>query len=139
MFSYSFLIIAYWQIFFFWLPVLLIFVSEKPPWGVDNEICIVLYCNFVWTDLGWFIYLEVLIWFWSSGAWPKTFCTWAFPLCILVVYGELIPSSFLNQISSPSQMSPSSLLSSLSNGLEINKPLLGLNRGLTVMSTKKML
>ena len=28
----------------FWLPVLLILVSEKPPWGVDNKICIVLYC-----------------------------------------------------------------------------------------------
>ena len=25
--------------------VLLIFVSEKPPWGVDNKICIVLYCT----------------------------------------------------------------------------------------------
>jgi len=31
---------------FFWLPVLLIFVYEKPPWGVDNKICIVWYCIF---------------------------------------------------------------------------------------------
>ena len=28
------------------------------------------------------------IWFLSSAAWPKTSCTWAFPLCILVLYGE---------------------------------------------------
>ena len=35
----------YFILFFIvWLPVLLIFVSEKPPWGVDDKICIVLYC-----------------------------------------------------------------------------------------------
>ena len=33
------------RFFFFLLPVLLILVSEKPPWGVDNKICIVLYCS----------------------------------------------------------------------------------------------
>ena len=37
----SFLIVL--VIVFFLLPVLLIFVSGKPPWGVDNKICIVLY------------------------------------------------------------------------------------------------
>ena len=31
-------------LFVFWLTVLSIFVYEKPPWGVDNKICIVLYC-----------------------------------------------------------------------------------------------
>ena len=76
------------------------------------------------TDPGWFTYqLENRIWFWSSTAWPKTSCTWAFPLCILVLYEELIPSLFLNSISL------SSLLSLSSNGLEINKPPTGLNRG----------
>ena len=79
------------------------------------------------TDPGWFTYqLENRIWFWSSAAWPKTSCTWAFPLCILVLYEELIPSLFLNSIS------PSSLLSLSSNGLEINKPPRGLNNGFTV-------
>ena len=37
----SFLIVL--VIVFFKLPVLLIFVSGKPPWEVDNKICIVLY------------------------------------------------------------------------------------------------
>ena len=46
-------------------------------------------------------------------------CSWASPLCILVLYGELIPSSFLNKPPT-SQISASSLLSSPSNGLEIN-------------------
>ena len=47
----------------------------------------------MWTDPGWFIHqLKVRICLWSS----------AFPLCILVLYGELIPSSLLNYISSPS-------------------------------------
>ena len=41
--------------------------------------------------------LEVRICFWSSAAWLPTSCTWAFPHCIQVFYGELIPSSsFLN-------------------------------------------
>ena len=49
--------------------------------------------NFLWTDPGWFIYqLEVRIWFWSSAARPPTSCTWALPLCILFLFGELIPS-----------------------------------------------
>ena len=56
--------------------------------------------DFVRTDPGWFIYqLEDRIGFRSSAAWPKISCTWAFPLFILVLYGELIPSSFLNWIS----------------------------------------
>ena len=58
--------------------------------------------NSVQTDPGWFIYqMEVQIWFWSSAAWPPTSCTWAFLLYILVLYEELIPSSFLNWISPP--------------------------------------
>ena len=59
LYANSFLIIVYWQFLsiflFFWLPVLLIFVSEKPPWGVDNKICIVLYCivlYWCWSLLG---------------------------------------------------------------------------------------
>ena len=44
----------------------------------------------MWTDPGWFIYqLEVRNWFWSLAAWPKTSCIRAFPLRILVLYGEL--------------------------------------------------
>lgn len=35
---YSQFIIYYTYIFFSF------FVSEKPPWGDDNKICIVLYC-----------------------------------------------------------------------------------------------
>ena len=69
----------------------------------------------MWTDPGWFINkLEDRIWFWSSAAWPKTSCTWAFPLCNLVLYGELIPLSNkpLVSIKPPPP----------SNGLEINKP-----------------
>ena len=42
--EYKYLYI-YIYIYIFWLPVLLIFVSEKPPWGVDNTICIVFYCT----------------------------------------------------------------------------------------------
>ena len=53
--------------------------------------------NFLWADLGWFIFqLEVQICFWSLAAyWPPTSCTWAFPLFFLVFYGELTPSSKL--------------------------------------------
>ena len=59
--------------------------------------------KFVWTDPGWFVHqLEARICFWSSAAWPPTSCTWAFPFCILVPYGEMIPSSGLNQRSPPS-------------------------------------
>ena len=58
--------------------------------------------NIVWTDLGCFIHqLEVLICFRTSAVRPPTSCTWAFPLCILVLYGELIPSSLLNWIPPP--------------------------------------
>ena len=47
------------------------------------------------TVLGWFFFyyqLEVWICFWSLVAQPPTSCTWAFSLCILVLYGELISS-----------------------------------------------
>ena len=62
----------------------------------------------------------------EQATWPKSSCTWDFPLCILVFYGELIPSSFVNQISPPSQISSQPLLSPpppppTSNGLEISK------------------
>ena len=68
----------------------------------------------MWTDPGWFIHqLEVRICLWSS----------AFPLCILVLYGELIPLSLLNYICSPSQISP--LPSSV---FEINKSPWGLSK-----------
>ena len=86
-------------------------------------------------DLGWFIHqLEVRICFGSSSAWPPTSCTWAFPLCIIILYGELIPSSFLNSTSPPNSNKP---LVSIKppppwNVFEINKPLGGLNRGFTV-------
>ena len=62
--------------------------------------------------------------FWSSTTWPLTSCTWAFPLCIVLLYGELIPSSFLNWISLPSQISPppQSLLSPLQMGLKKIRP-----------------
>ena len=57
------------------------------------------------TDPGLFInQLEVRICFLSSAKWAPTSCTLAFPLCILVLYVELIPSSLLNWISSPSQI-----------------------------------
>ena len=49
--------------------------------------------------------------FWSSVGLPPTSCTWAFPLCILVLYGELIPPFPLNKIS-PSQKAHLSLPSS---------------------------
>ena len=51
--------------------------------------------------------------------------TWAFSLCILVLYGELILSSFLNKISPrrPSKTSTVSINPPLtSNGLEVNNP-----------------
>ena len=31
--------------------------------------------------------------FWSSAAWPWTSYAWAFFLCVLVLYGEIVPSS----------------------------------------------
>ena len=52
--------------------------------------------------MGWFILvLEVQICFWSLAAWTPASCTWAFPLCIPVLYGELIPPSSLSLISPP--------------------------------------
>ena len=53
-------------------------------------------------DTVWFIHeLEVRIWFWSSALWPSTSCASSFPLRALVLYGEMIPQSSLNQISPP--------------------------------------
>ena len=52
--------------------------------------------------MGWFILvLEVQICFWSLAAWTPASCTGAFPLCIPVLYGELIPPSSLSLISPP--------------------------------------
>ena len=66
-------------------------------------------------DTVWFIHeLEVRIWFWSSALWPSTSCASSFPLRALVLYGEMIPQSSLNQISLPP--------TTLSNVLEINTP-----------------
>ena len=95
----------------------------------------------MWTDPGWFNYqLEVRIWFWSSPARPKTSCTWAFPLCILVLYGELMPSSFLNYMSPPlSNKPPPFLLNPASNGLQINKPPGALIEGLRLFSCEQVL
>ena len=74
--------------------------------------------KFVWTDPGWFIYqLEVRIWLWSLAERPPTFLYLSFSICILVLYGEQIPLSFLNQRSPQSLLSPPPP----PNGLEINK------------------
>ena len=72
--------------------------------------------------------------FWSLVARPLTSHAWAFPLCVLVLYEELIPSfgSLKNQCG-PSQISPLSLLSPTFKVLEINKPPQGLNRGFMVI------
>ena len=43
---------------------------------------------------------------WVLAAWSPTSCTWAFPLHILVLYGELIPLHSLSKISLPSQIRP---------------------------------
>ena len=68
-------------------------------------------------DTVWFIHeLEVRIWFWSSALWPSTSCASSFPLRALVLYGEMIPQSSLNQISPPPPPT------TLSNVLEINTP-----------------
>ena len=68
-------------------------------------------------DTVWFIHeLEVRIWFWSSALWPSTSCASSFPLRALVLYGEMIPQSSLNQIS------PLPPTTTLSNVLEINTP-----------------
>ena len=76
--------------------------------------------NFVCTDPEWSIHKqEVWICFWSSAAWPPASCTRTFPLWIPVLYGELIPSSFLNWISPPPPP-------------PWNKAPVGRNRGFTV-------
>ena len=86
----------------------------------------------MWTDPGWFIdQLEVRICFWSSATWPSTSCTWTFPLHILVLYGDLIPLSFLNQISPPVSLKPPS------NGFEINNPPPGKLNNFSENSRKK--
>ena len=63
------------------------------------------------------------------GCMTSNFLTWAFPLCILVLYGELIPLSLLNKIRPPS-LKYASL-----KCFEINKSREwgwgGLNRGFT--------
>ena len=73
--------------------------------------------------------------FWSSAAQPLTSCTWAFPRCILVFFfcGELIPSSFLHQISPLFSNKPpvSDKPPPPSNWFEMNKPYGGGGGGLT--------
>ena len=68
--------------------------------------------------------------------WPPISCTWSYPLCILVFYGELIKPSSLNQISPTPLNKPPALLSSPSNVFEIdNHPRGGggrVKRGFTV-------
>ena len=56
-------------------------------------------------------------------------CTWAFPLCILVLYGELINMPSLSNKPPVSIKPPPP---PPSHGLELNKPLAGLNRGFVV-------
>ena len=51
--------------------------------------------------------------------WPPISCTWAYPLCILV-YGELIKPSLLNQISPTPLNKAPALLGSPSNVFEID-------------------
>ena len=75
-------------------------LSFKPPLSpplpvfVDNQFNNKWETVFTWTDPVWFIHmLEVQICFWSLAAWPPTSCACALPLCVLVLYGELIPSS----------------------------------------------
>ena len=41
----------------------------------------------------WCGLIQAGVYFWSSAAKLPTSCTWAFPPCILVLYGELIPGS----------------------------------------------
>ena len=53
--------------------------------------------------------------------------TWAFPICILVLYGVVIPLSFLHEIISPLlNKLPTSIKCPPPKGHEINKPLGGL-------------
>ena len=87
----------------------------------------------MWTDLGWFIHqLEVWICVWSLALWPPSSCTCTliFTFCILVLYGELIWSSFV-ELNKPPPFSnkppPISTKHPPSNVLEINnKPPWGL-------------
>ena len=54
------------------------------------SLLVLHYQNKKWTDPVWFIHI------WKLGSLaprPLTSSPWAFPLCFLVVYGELIPSS----------------------------------------------
>ena len=61
-------------------------------------------------------------------------CSWAFQLCILVIYGELISSSYL-KLKPPLTNKPPTPLNPPPprNGLEINNPPGGINRGFTVI------
>ena len=61
-------------------------------------------------------------------------CSWAFQLCILVIYGELISSSYL-KLKPPPTNKPPTLLNPPPprNGPEINNPPGGINRGFTVI------
>ena len=81
-----------------------VLISLSPPIPSPNYSSLIINrdcktsCGLTWDGL-------VRIWFWPSAVWPNTFCTWAFPLSILVLYRELILSSFLNWISPPSLLS----------------------------------
>ena len=102
---------------------------------INQSLCV----HVLWTDLGWFIYmyqLEVQISFCSSAAWPPNF----FYLSFSTLYLYLLMENWYHhlllikqappwpQISSPSLLSPPPP----SNGIEINKPPGGLNRGFRV-------
>ena len=52
--------------------------------------------------------------------WPPISCSWAYPLCILVFYGELVKPSSLNQISPTPLNKTPALLNSPSNVFEID-------------------
>ena len=76
------------------LPLKLIFFTNEWYTVLINHDCKTS-CGLIRDGL--LYQLEVRICFWSSATWLPTSCTWAFPHCIQVFYGELIPlSSFLN-------------------------------------------
>ena len=88
----------------------------------------------MWTDPGCFFYqLEVRIWFWSSASWPKNFLYLSFSTSYssslwrtdTIVFSELDKLPLPNKLSIKAPPPPP-------NGLEINKPPGGLNRGFTV-------
>ena len=79
-------------------PLPLLFFTNKWETVSINYDCKTS-CGLTWDGL-------VRIGFWSSAVWPNTFCTSAFPLCIRVLCGELILSSFLNWISPPLSNKP---------------------------------